>query len=447
MRRTVQQHRPAQPRPGQPRPGQHRRGRLVSSVLSLALALTTAGAMLSLDPAAAAPAPAARVKHASTDFALFAMGHGTKARGGQVPVGSRTTAYQVIGCTNLAGITKENHVADATLPGAGSAHDLTTTVLTRKRKGVVSSTTRTSVATVVLGEGSPLGSVELRGITGTARASHGPDGYHATFTSTLGSIVYTNSVGVEQEFPIPSPGQNLEIPGLAYISLGFDRSKSNATQARAAGYAINVHMLISDTKVDIGRAVAAVSGDVKHGLFHGNSSAVRAVAADGNVTVGAQPLSVMPCQGTHGQLKDKTLAGLDLDGGLVVKGLRASHVGDQTDRAAFGHTEGEVASIDLGGGQLVIDGIKGVARVKRTDHGVKRNIRGSTIGSITVNGEPQTFPPTDVLEIPGVARLERNVTTRTKIGISVVALRITLADGSGAVIDLGSARLYIRKKH
>jgi hypothetical protein len=94
----------------------------------------------------------------------------------------------------------------------------------------------------------------------------------------------------------------------------------------------------------------------------------------------------------------------------------------------------------------VVNAIKGVAHVKRTSHGVTRNIRGSSIGSITVNGDPQTFPPSDVIEVPGVATLERNVVHKTKIGISVVALRVTLLDGSGAVIDLGTARLSIRKK-
>ncbi len=56
-----------------------------------------------------------------------------------------------------------------------------------------------------------------------------------------------------------------------------------------------------------------------------------------------------------------------------------------------------------------------------------------------------TFPRTGVLEIPGIAKLERRVATRTATGIKVVALRITLLDGSGAVVDLGEAQLQIRR--
>jgi hypothetical protein len=42
-----------------------------------------------------------------------------------------------------------------------------------------------------------------------------------------------------------------------------------------------------------------------------------------------------------------------------------------------------------------------------------------------------------------VAKLERKVVTRSKTGLKVVALRVTLLDGSGAVVDLGEAKLNI----
>ena len=49
-------------------------------------------------------------------------------------------------------------------------------------------------------------------------------------------------------------------------------------------------------------------------------------------------------------------------------------------------------------------------------------------------GQAERFPKTGVLEIPGVARLERAVVTKTRNGISVIGLRVTLLDGSGAVV-------------
>ena len=44
-----------------------------------------------------------------------------------------------------------------------------------------------------------------------------------------------------------------------------------------------------------------------------------------------------------------------------------------------------------------------------------------------------------------MAKLERNVVDEDPSGIEVVALRVTLLDGSGAVIDLGEAKLGIKR--
>ena len=69
----------------------------------------------------------------------------------------------------------------------------------------------------------------------------------------------------------------------------------------------------------------------------------------------------------------------------------------------------------------------------------------ANIGTITANGQEQTFPDSDVIEIPGVARLERNIVKKIKNGLSVTALRITLLDGSGAVANLGEGKFYVKR--
>jgi hypothetical protein len=103
----------------------------------------------------------------------------------------------------------------------------------------------------------------------------------------------------------------------------------------------------------------------------------------------------------------------------------------------------EVAQVTLGGGQVVIDGIVGKATVVRTGHDVVTSAKGTQLAGITVNGQEQTFPKTGVLEIPGVVKLERAVVTRSHNGLSVIGLRVTLLDGSGAVVNLATAALRI----
>ena len=90
-------------------------------------------------------------------------------------------------------------------------------------------------------------------------------------------------------------------------------------------------------------------------------------------------------------------------------------------------------------------GIVGRARVAQTDHGLVRSAKGTRVGSLTAGGRTVRFPRTGVLEIPGVAKLQRHVVTRSHTGLKVVALRITVLDGSGAVIDLGEAQLRIHR--
>jgi hypothetical protein len=75
----------------------------------------------------------------STSFALKASGYGTKVKGGQIPAGSSTTGYQVIGCTNKAGESRTNNVAEATVPGLGQASGIKTQLWTTSRNGVVAS--------------------------------------------------------------------------------------------------------------------------------------------------------------------------------------------------------------------------------------------------------------------------------------------------------------------
>jgi hypothetical protein len=103
----------------------------------------------------------------------------------------------------------------------------------------------------------------------------------------------------------------------------------------------------------------------------------------------------------------------------------------------------EVAQVSLGGGQVVIDGIVGKASVVRRGNHVVRSAKGTQLASITIAGQKQTFPQTGVLEIPGLVKLERGVVTRTHSGIRVIGLRITLLDGSGAVVNLAEASLKV----
>src|SRR5687768_894846 len=102
--------------------------RMVAVVIMILLGGTSL--VVTGSPATAAAAAAAAAKPKPTPFALTAAGLGTRVKGGDVPASSGKTAYRVIGCTNLAPVTRQNHLAEAVAPGLGTVSGMTTKVWT-----------------------------------------------------------------------------------------------------------------------------------------------------------------------------------------------------------------------------------------------------------------------------------------------------------------------------
>ena len=415
---------------------------------STMLALTAAG-LVAAGPTANAGA-AQRAERQPTAFALKSSGYGTRVRGGQLPAGSDSSAFSVIGCTNNAGVVHENHEAEETLPGVGTASEVKTRVWTTSRNGVVSSRSRDTIARITLAD-NPMGSLTIDGVKAVSRAYHDAQGFHAVTHSSVASITFTPTTGDPQSFDLPAEGAPpIDIPGVATIAAGTSKKHESGSGAVAVSEVLTITVPGSSSKVHVGHAYARIDGGIKSGIFGGFGAGSRGNAADGHVTSGRSPYQPMPCQGTAGKTRTKDLARADLGHQVVVSGLHAQQMTDATMTKAWGYEQGSVAKLNIGQGQLVVKGIVGKVHVVRKGAGLTqlvRNTRGTTIGSITANGQAQQFPDTGVLEIPGVAKLESNVKTKVRGGMAVTALRVTLLDGSGAVLNLGLAKLTILKSN
>lgn len=419
------------------------RGRLAA--LLATLPLVAAGAALPVAPgASAAPAEKAAQqagKKQPTAFALTTRGFGTRVNGGDVPVQSDTTAFQRIGCTNKAGITKTISEADVEVPGLGVVSGITTTLRTTKRKGVVATTSVQRVAQVTLAD-NPLGTLSIQGLRAKARAFHDGDRFRSSASTEIGRLVLTPAVGEPQVLPLPSANQPVTIPGLAEIRIGPRSTTERAGGSSAQATTLVVEVFPTGTEAIVGLARARMKTGVQDLLFRGSSSGIRAQALDGILTKKRTPLTLMPCQGTGGKVQEKSLAAVDLTDAIELGAMNSSQKTQQTRRKVTAYERGSVAGLDLGNGQLVIDAVVAKANLVKPRGGKMRfNARGTRVGSITVDGERQSFPDTGVLEIPGLARLEARVTKKTKQTFSVVGLRITLLDGTGAVVDLGTAKI------
>ncbi len=160
------------------------------------------------------------------------------------------------------------------------------------------------------------------------------------------------------------------------------------------------------------------------------------------VEVGKVINQVMPCTGTDGELDPMDAADVNLADEITVEGASARQKGKQTTRKAVGMEASSVAELDLGG-QLVVEAIKSKVKVKRMANGkLKRNAKAS-FGAITLGGEPQSLDQLGELEIPGLAKIQTGLTKRIKGGIRIVGVRVTLLDGTGAVLDFATSKLSI----
>ncbi len=403
------------------------------SLLAAAMAMTTT--------TTSTAAPAASNTTSPTHFALTSSGYGTRVSGGDIPAGSDRTAYQVIGCTNMAGVDIDNFEAASDLGPLGSLSGVKTRTWTTEKDGVVSAWASNRIAGAMLGD-EVSGGLLLEGVKSTSRAYHDQSGFHAATTRTVAGIRLAPAGGGEpQELEIPSPGETLVIPGVARISLGMNTKSATAGRAAAKAEALRVELIPSGTKVYMARSQAAIERGVRSGLFRGYSYGSRFKGLDGTLESKMTPFLKMPCQGTDGEVKSQDIARVDADG-LVIKQLSTQHSADQSARHAVAHEESRVDRFNLRGGEVTARGVVGRANIRfEKGSGTTKNIKGSKIGRVTVSGETQTFPPSDVIVVPGVVRLERNLVVRTANGIQVTALRINLLDGSGAVFNLGFAKV------
>lgn len=408
------------------------------------LATATVGLLTAAGLATGTISPAAAADRTEpTRFALWNAGLGTLAKGGEVPASSGRTAFRTIACTNRAGLDRSNHIAEATVPGLGVLSGLRTRVWTAKTDGVVSSNSVHTLTKIVIKE-SGVGKVAINGIRSASRAWHDAKGFHASWETEIGSIVYTPVDGAPDVKVIPNPGRTLEIPNLARIKLGSHHRRTTEAGSRASVSALKVEVIPSGTTARVAHTRAKISTGIKSGLFRGNSNATRLAALDGNLTSGPNPFLPMPCQGTDGEVVSNDLAELNLGGQIVVGGLNTEQRAEQTRRKAWGYEKSSVAELNLGDGQLVITGVVARANVTRRGGTVNRDAVGTTVGSITSDGNPHEIPdPGTPLTIDGVAQIQTRLVEKWRTGIKVTSVRITLLDGTGTVINLGQAQLRI----
>lgn len=422
--------------------------RIITLGAALALASAALVAPVTSNATAAPTATHAKKKadKVSTNFAFRGGGYGAALRGGDLPANVGTIAYQSIGCTNLAGLHRHNEVADVEIPGLGTVAGIRTDVETVQNGSETATISRHRVAEITLAESS-FGRLSIEGVTAYAKAAATPSGFQAEVETTLAKLAFTRPNGQKMQLPLPTPGRPIEVPGLLRVAIGDHREVERSDFAKARANALKITLIPTNTRVTLGRASAQITNGIKSGLFSGSANTTSTQLLGNLVSTGRTQLVTMPCQGTGGVVKSNDAVGLNLPGILQLGAVTSRQMGQQEAKKAYGFEEAGVASVNLGNGALVIDAVKGRVNVTR-EKGKNRkvNFDGSQVLGITVDGETYGLPEIDGLEIPGIAKIETMVKEKFKNGGSITALRLTLLDGTGAVVNIGQATLKIWKK-
>lgn len=412
--------------------------RRLASLVALGVALASALAVTGpVSPAQAKPTGT------PTPFGLGGYGVGAAIVGGQLPAGVGPVGNAAISCTNEAGVVRRNATAAVDIPGLGTVEAVKTKVWTTKKGATVASNTLHRIADIKLIEAAGLG-LSITGIEARTRAWHDRKGYHAKATTNVLGIKLTLPGGVEQQIGLPSINQPIVIPGLVRISLGATKERSNANGAKALATALVIKVLATDTTVRVGRARSRI-GDAQDGVFAGTAYGVDASVLGDLVKVGKTSRILMPCAGTKGEIREASVADVNVPGLASIEGVKVSQRSWGGRRQATAWEKAETAAIDVLDGLITVEGITARAYVKRVKNKgiVRRSSAGTKTLEITVAGEVVELPPLGVLEIPGIVKIEEGIVEKTPLGIKVTALRLTLLEGSGAVINLGVAKQTI----
>lgn len=439
----------------------------------------------------AAPSQAAIVR---TDYGFQTSAYGTRVTSNSIALNMSRSAFSWIGCTRRAGVNPDNlPTAGNYLAASNSPSNpwvqlgaVTTANRTFKNRstGVIGNQAVSKIADLTLSgpspsEGVPGPSFALEGLTTKARTwAKGGKLHGATKLSSLdlqlqlpegtpideplGQLldVVDEGIGAVTDLLQEVTGNAIEVPGLGTIRLGHERVDINKSSALARSISLVVDLAGADgetgtpddSRILVGHAQSRILKSLPKALMTGHGYPLEMSVADELVGVGKVGLEVLPCRGTDGEVLGENLPAQDvLDGALELGALTGQVFGEsKRDGSGDAWTKGKVTRVGLGEGDQRVElaGIVGVARVHRKADGtLVRSTRGTTIGSFTIGGEEQAIPVnSEPVELPGLGLIQFNLVEKSRKGIRLTAVRITLDPGesSQTVVNLGNARTEIK---
>ena len=448
--------------------------RTLRTALAAGLCAAVAATTAAVPPAAGSAEQAAAKAREKTDFGFKGTAVGVKLFVNNVQALTTKDAVAPLRCTRMAGRnvrqTSALSTPDNPLVKLSSSTSETVSYRDGRRHGVLATN---SLGDITLGDlPTGLPQVTLKGLTTTADAFHDGTGYG--HEETIDYEQFTIELPAETE--VPAPLQDLldaledgvdqvidvlddavtpiEIPGLGSVALGRIKgvSKKHFAESDAAALEFDITATGETQKLQLGHTRARIGGPTPGGVFRSTSMPMDISALDGSVRLGGVKPRTIPCEGTRGKVRTKTLASASAvvpSGALIgVNGIEYTFRGSQhKDGTADGFDRNHIDEASMLGGQFVITDINARANVKtRSPNGKVRKSFRTSIGSISYFGEELPVPkPGGTTPLPnGEGYIERQIVKTNKWGGRVTAVRVSLLEDN-VVIDFGIAASQIFK--
>ncbi|MBJ7357427.1 choice-of-anchor P family protein [Nocardioides sp.] len=235
----------------------------------------------------------------------------------------------------------------------------------------------------------------------------------------------------------------LEIPGLGTLALGRTTGKATDHNAESNAYALKVQIDNpqdgSKTVLQLGRATSKITDGVESGVFRSTMSALDLRIGD-LVQFGGVSSQNIPCSGTDGKVKSKSVGAASVLGLVNLSGVKYSWMGKQQPKGkAKGWVQSEIGAVSIPAAQIEISNL--LSRVNMKSKGLNKKVKRSvstSIGSLSVAGTPISLAPGQSHAFDGGIIRYQVVQNDDFYGTEVRALQITLFE-ENVVLTLGQA--------
>jgi hypothetical protein len=221
---------------------------------------------------------------------------------------------------------------------------------------------------------------------------------------------------VNQLVQLLSQVGTIDIPGLGSLGLGSKHGKASAHSAESSAFALKIQVDSpvdgSKTVIELGRATSRISDPVPAGVFRTTMSALDVNVGD-VLSFGGVSQTSIPCEGTHGNTRTKTIKAASVPGVVSLsdvqytwsgKQLTAGHGKHKRNRAK-GFVQARIGQVSVPSAGLVINGLTSRVDMRsRRENAAVRSKASTSVGSITINGAPiAPLQPGEAREFDGGA--------------------------------------------